>query len=153
MKTMNLFNSTVDEVSIVYHNTVRACDRKKISNSASAYDILRSIWNDQIDLYESFYILMLNRANKVLGYRCISQGGVSGTVVDPKAIFQAALLCNASSLILSHNHPSGTLTPSEADERITKKLKAAGEFLEIAVLDHLIIGDDTFYSFADEGRL
>jgi DNA repair protein RadC len=78
---------------------------------------------------------------------------VSGTVVDPKAIFQAALLANASNVILAHNHPSGTLTPSEADERITKKLKAAGELLEIHVLDHLIIGDDQFFSFADEGRL
>lgn len=153
MKTMNLFNSTVDEISIVYHHTVRPSERKKVNSSSSAHEILRSIWNDQVELYESFYILLLNRANKVLGYRLISQGGVSGTVVDPKAIFQAALLANASSIILAHNHPSGTLTPSEADDRITKKLKAAGEFLEISVLDHLILGDDQFYSFADEGRL
>jgi DNA repair protein RadC len=153
MKTMNLFNSTVDEINIVYHHTVRPSERKKITNSSSAYEILRDIWNDQVELYESFYILLLNRANKVLGYRLISMGGVSGTVVDPKAIFQAALLANASNVILAHNHPSGTLTPSEADERITKKLKAAGELLEIHVLDHLIIGDDQFFSFADEGRL
>jgi len=150
---MNLFNSTVDEISIVYHNSVRPSERQKISNSSNAHEILRNLWNDQIDLYESFYILLLNRANKVLGYRCISQGGISGTVVDPKAIFQAALLTNASNIILAHNHPSGTLIPSEADEMITKKIKAAGEFLEIQVLDHLILGDDSFFSFADEGRM
>ncbi len=153
MKTMNLFNSTVDEVSIVYHPTVRPSERQKINSSSSAHEILRCIWNEQIDLYESFYILLLNRANKVLGYRCISQGGVSGTVVDPKAIFQAALLANASSIILAHNHPSGSLIPSDADEKITRKIKSAGEFLEITVLDHLILGEDHFFSFADEGRL
>ena len=150
---MNLFNSSVAEVSIVYHNTVRPSERQKITKSNDAFDLLKSIWNDQIDLYESFYILLMNRANKVLGYRCISQGGVSGTVVDPKAIFQAALLANASNIILAHNHPSGTLVPSEADERITKKLKLAGEYMEIQVLDHLILGDESFYSFADDGRL
>jgi len=153
MKTQNLFNSTVDEVSIVYHNSVRPSERQKVTNSQSAHEILRNIWDDQIELYESFYILFLNRANRVLGYRCISQGGVSGTVVDPKAIFQAALLANASSIILAHNHPSGNTTPSEADEKITRKIKSAGEFLEIQVIDHLILGEDSFCSFADDGRM
>ena len=153
MQTLNLFNSTVAEVSIVYHNSVRPSERRKVTNSSSAYEILRGIWNQQIDLYESFYVLLLNRANRVLGYRCISTGGVTGTVVDPKAIFQAALLANATNIILAHNHPSGVITPSEADEKITQKVKAAGEFLDIHVLDHLILGDDHFYSFADDGRL
>ena len=153
MKTMNLFNSTVAELSIVYHNSIRPSERQKVTNSASAYEILRNIWNDQIDIYESFYILLMNRANRVIGYRCISTGGVSGTVVDPKAIFQAALLTNATNVILAHNHPSGTLIPSDADEKITQKIKSAGLFLEIQVLDHLILGDDRFYSFADEGRM
>ena len=153
MQTLNLFNSTVAEVSIVYHNSVRPSERRKVTNSSSAYEILRCIWNQQIDLYESFYVLLLNRANRVLGYRCISTGGVTGTVVDPKAIFQAALLANATNIILAHNHPSGVITPSEADEKITQKVKAAGEFLDIHVLDHLILGDDHFYSFADDGRL
>ncbi len=153
MKILNLFNSTVDEVSIIYHNSVRPSERQRVSNSQSAHEILRNIWNDQFELYESFYVLFLNRANRVLGYRCISQGGVSGTLVDPKAIFQAALLSNASAIILSHNHPSGNLTPSEADTRITNKIKSAGEFLEIQVIDHLILGEDRFYSFADDGRI
>jgi DNA repair protein RadC len=153
MKTMNLFNSTVSEVSLVYRNQVRACDRRKITSSRDACETFRTIWNDQIELYESFYVLFLNRANHVVGFRCISQGGVTGTVVDPKAIFQAALLTNASSIILSHNHPSGVLTPSEADIRITRKLKEAGGVLEINVLDHLILSDETYYSFADEGAM
>lgn len=153
MKTMNLFNSTVDEVSIVYHNSVPSAERQKVKSSNDAFEILRNIWNDQYELYESFYVLFLNKANKVLGFRCISQGGVSGTVVDPKPIFQAALLTNASNIILSHNHPSGNLIPSEADERITKKLKSAGEILEIQVLDHLILGEDRYFSFADDGRI
>ena len=153
MKTLNLLNSTVDEVSVVYHNSVPPSQRQKINSSRQAFELLRDLWNEQVDLYESFYILMLNRANKVLGYRCISTGGVSGTVVDPKSIFQTALLTNASSLILAHNHPSGNLNPSEADIKITRKLKSAGELLEINVLDHLIIADEGFYSFADEGSI
>lgn len=153
MKTLNLFNSTVDEISIVYHNSVPASERQKVISSKEAFEVLRNIWNDQIELYESFYLLLLNRANRVLGYRLISMGGVSGTVVDPKAIFQAALLANASSIILSHNHPSGSLIPSEADLKLTERIKSAGDALGVTVLDHLILGDGSFYSFADEGRL
>jgi len=153
MKTMNLFNSIASEIGITYHNAVPASQMQKITQSQHAYDVLRSIWNDQIELYESFYVLFMSRANRVLGYRCISQGGVSGTVVDPKSIFQAALLCNASSLILSHNHPSGNMQPSEADSKITTKIKEAGRFLDIDVLDHLIISTDEYYSFADQGQM
>jgi DNA repair protein RadC len=153
MNTLNLFNSTVAEVSIIYHNYVKPSERQKISSASVAHELLRNIWNDQFELYESFYVLLLNKANKVLGYRCISTGGVSGTVVDSKAVFQAALLANASNIIIAHNHPSGMLIPSEADERITKKIKSAGEFLDIHVLDHLILGEDRYFSFADEGRL
>lgn len=153
MKTLNLFNSTVAELSVVYRNSVSPSERQKIVNSKSAFEIFENIWNDQINIYESVYLLLLNRANKVLGYRCISTGGVSGTVVDPKAIFQAALLTNASSVILAHNHPSGCLTPSEADTKITEKLKSAGSFLEITFIDHLILADGRYYSFADDGRI
>jgi DNA repair protein RadC len=83
----------------------------------------------------------------------ISEGGISGTVVDPKKIFKIALDNHASSIILGHNHPSGNLQPSDADHKITKKIKEAGMMLDVAVLDHLIIGDDRYYSFADEGVL
>ena len=150
---MNLFNSIASEIGITYHNSIPTSEMQKITQSSAAYDLLRSIWNDQIELYESFYVLYMNRANNVLGYRCISQGGISGTVVDPKAVFQAALLANASSLIMAHNHPSGNMQPSEADNKLTKKLIAAGKVLDIDVLDHLILDTNNFYSYADQGQM
>ncbi len=125
--------------------------RNKIRSSRDAYEIFRSTIGDRP--YEEFWILLLNRANKVLKKCNISEGGVSGTVVDPKKIFKISLDSHASSIILGHNHPSGVVTPSEADIRITKKLVDAGNMLEVTVLDHLIIGDDCFYSFSDEGAL
>jgi DNA repair protein RadC len=150
----NLFNSTVAEIEIVYHNSVCVAQMRKVSSSRDAFDILKDIWSDQVAHVEQFYLLMLNKANKVLGYTMISSGGISGTVVDPKLIFQYALKANACSIILAHNHPSGNKQPSEADTRITKKIKDGGTMLDIAVLDHLIITpDDLYYSFADEGTL
>jgi len=153
MKTMNLFNSIAAEIGITYHNSVPASQMQKITQSRQAYELLCSLWNDQIELYESFYVLFLNRANNVLAYKCISQGGTSGTVVDPKAIFQAALLANACSMIIAHNHPSGEIQPSKADEVLTKRLRDAGSFLDINVLDHLIIAQESYYSFADQGMI
>ncbi len=150
----NLFNSSVAEIQIIYHNQVRPADMRKITKSSDAFDILRDIWSDQLEHVEEFYILLLNKANKVLGYKLISQGGISGTVVDPKLVFQTALKANASSMILAHNHPSGNKLPSDADEKITQKCKSAGIFLDITILDHLIVTpDDNYYSFADEGKL
>ncbi|MCX6305145.1 MAG: DNA repair protein RadC [Bacteroidetes bacterium] len=125
--------------------------RDKIKTSRDAFEIFRSTIGDRP--YEEFWIILLNRANKVLKKCNISEGGISGTVVDPKKIFKISLDNHASSIILGHNHPSGLVTPSEADCRITKKLCDAGAMLEVTVLDHLIIGDDTYYSFADEGAL
>ena len=103
--------------------------------------------------YEEFWLLLLNRANRVVRKVKISEGGVSGTVVDPKKIFQICLEQHATSIILGHNHPSGTITPSEADNKITKKIKDCGSLLDVAVLDHIIVGYDRFYSFADEGTI
>jgi len=125
--------------------------KDKITSSRDAYRILHSIIGDLP--YEEFWVLMLNRANKIIKKVRISEGGISGTVVDPKKVFKFSLELHASSIILGHNHPSGLITPSEADMKITKKLVEAGKLLEIAVLDHLIIGQDQFYSFADEGCL
>ena len=125
--------------------------RKKITSSHDAFEIFQSTMGDQA--YESFWIILLNKANKVIGKCNISEGGVSGTVVDPKKIFKMALDNHASSIILGHNHPSGNIQPSEADQKITKKIKDAGFMLDVAVLDHIIIGDDRYYSFADEGTL
>jgi DNA repair protein RadC len=119
-----------------------------------AYNLLIENWDTgKIDFVEQFKVLMLNRANKVLGIFEASTGGVSGTVADPKIIFAAALKSNACSIILSHNHPSGNLKPSEADLRLTKKLKEAGTFMEQPVLDHIIITSESYLSMADEGLL
>ena len=127
-----------------------AC-KVKVTSSKIAYEALRSCISDKP--YEEFWILMLNRSNNLVGKQQISEGGVSGTVVDPKKIFKIALDHHSSGIILGHNHPSGVLTPSDADDRITKKLVNAGQMLEISVLDHIIIGDNGFYSFADEGKI
>jgi DNA repair protein RadC len=125
--------------------------RDKIKTSRDAFEIFRSTIGDRP--YEEFWIILLNRANQVIKKCNISEGGISGTVVDPKKVFKISLDNHASSIILGHNHPSGVVTPSEADCRITKKLHDAGAMLEVAVLDHLIIGEDSYYSFADEGAL
>lgn len=125
----------------------------KVTCSNDAVEVLRSIWSDQIEYREEFIILCLNRANKVLGYSRISSGGTTGTVADPKIIFQIALKSNASSIILAHNHPSGNSKPSESDTKLTDKLKNAGQLLDIPVLDHVILTIESFFSFADEGIL
>lgn len=103
--------------------------------------------------HEEFWILLMNRANKIIGKKNVSKGGVSGTVADAKLIFKPAIEKLASSVILCHNHPSGNLKPSDADLKLTAKLKEAGKCLDIPVLDHLIIGDNAYFSFADEGIL
>lgn len=111
-------------------------------------------WNsDTIEFFEQFKILLLNQSNKVLGIYEVSSGGISGTVVDLRMIFAAALKANAVSLIMVHNHPSGQTRPSEADKQITRKVKEAGSILDIKLLDHLIITPESYYSFADEGAL
>lgn len=125
--------------------------KSKIAASKDVFDIMHPL---MIDLpHEEFWLLILNRANLVIKKEMISRGGVSGTVVDTKIIFKSAIENYASSIIISHNHPSGNLKPSEADIRITKTIKDAGKLMEIPLLDHLIITEAGFYSFADEGIL
>lgn len=149
-----LISNQVTEIQISYKSGVRVSERPKITCSEDAYQILKQNWNpDTIELREEFKILLLNRANNVLGWVDISSGGVSGTVADPKLIFSVALKANACGIILAHNHPSGNLKPSEADISLTTKLKQCGILLEISVLDHLIITEDSYFSFADEGMI
>lgn len=125
--------------------------RQKITSSL---DIFNHIRPHLMDLpHEEFWVILLNRANVVMQKIAISSGGVAGTVADPKMIFKAALDHLASAIILVHNHPSGNLTPSQADINLTKKLKEAGQFLDLPVLDHVIFSNDGYYSFADEGML
>jgi len=123
----------------------------QVTSSKDAVEIFQPILGDH--LHEEFWILFLNRANRIIGKQAVSTGGMSGTVVDPKIIFKAALDNKASSIILCHNHPSGNIKPSEADIRLTKNLLEAGRVLEISVLDHVIVTQDAFFSFADEGMM
>lgn len=126
-------------------------DKPKISKSQDAYQLFQS---DLIDIpHEEFWILLLNRANKVIAKRRISHGGVTGTVADPKIIFKFAIEELASGIILAHNHPSGNLAASQADLDLTKKISAGARLLEMHVLDHLIIAGQKYFSFADEGLI
>jgi DNA repair protein RadC len=126
-------------------------EKPKVTTSRDAYEILK---RDLLDIpHEEFWVLLLNRANRVIRKHQVSQGGVSGTVADPKIIFKSALEELACGIILAHNHPSGNLKASQADIDLTRKLKDAGKLLEIQVLDHVIIAGQKYYSFADEGML
>ncbi|MFH0866989.1 MAG: DNA repair protein RadC [Bacteroidota bacterium] len=128
-----------------------ALNKKKISASKDVYDIFNPTLSDSA--YEEFWILLLNRANKVIDKHCISEGGLTGTVADPSKIFKIAIENKAVGIILCHNHPSGNISPSESDNNITRKLKEGGKLLDISVLDHIIIGDEKYFSFADEGLI
>jgi DNA repair protein RadC len=128
-----------------------AREKKKITCSRDVFELIQSKLSD--NHYEAFWIILLNRANNVLKEVNISEGGLSGTIADPKKIFKMALDNHAASIILCHNHPSGNIKPSEADIKLTKKLKEAGNLLEISILDHLIVGEENYFSFADEGMI
>ena len=154
LKAIQLSIFNVAEVQLTYKNIVPASQLPKISSSKEAYEILKQNWNpDSISYYEEFKILLMNRANAVLGILAISKGGISGCVTDVRIVMQAALKSNSSGLICCHNHPSGSLNPSESDSKITRKIKDAGNLLDIPLLDHLIITAEDYYSFADQGLL
>ena len=122
---------------------------QKITSSKAVYEVMQPIIGELP--HEEFWVLFLNNSNKILFKTQLSKGGLTGTVVDTRIVFKIALEQNATSIILSHNHPSGKLQPSEADIQITKKIKSAGQQLDIPVLDHIIITERGYYSFADEG--
>lgn len=128
-----------------------ALEKPSIKNSQIAYECFYAHLSD-LD-HEQFWIMLLNNANKVIKLEKIGVGGMTGTTADPKKIFKSALENNAASVMLCHNHPSGNIFPSNADKQITNNLVKAGQFLEIKILDHIIIGNDNYFSFADEGLL
>ena len=126
-------------------------EKPKIVSSLDAFNIIKG---DLIDLpQEEFWVLLLNRANRVIKKKRVSEGGVSSTVADPKIIYKMALEDLASGIIVAHNHPSGNLAASKSDIDLTKKLKEAGKFLEVQLLDHLIVANQKYFSFADEGLI
>ena len=144
-------NLKVAEVQLSYKTTVKASERPQINSSIDVYKVLQENWNyEVIEFIEEFKVLLLNRANRVIGIVPISVGGTAGTIADPKVIYVSALKANAASIILAHNHPSGNLKASHADIELTKKLKNAGLFLDLPILDHVILTKDGFLSFADE---
>ena len=146
--------NTVSEVELVYKSKVKPSERPQIKTSKESYQLLLKSWDsNRIEFVEQFKVILMNRANRVLGIYELSTGGVTGTVADIKLVFMAALKANACSLIVSHNHPSGNLKPSMADEELTRKIKAAGTVLEIKVLDHVIVTTEGYFSFADEGMI
>jgi DNA repair protein RadC len=126
-----------------------AVELKKITSSKIIFEIMQPIIGELP--HEEFWIIYMNNSNKVIAKSQLSKGGITGTLVDVRIVFKSALEMGATALILCHNHPSGTLIPSDADKQITRKLKLAGDSLEIKVLDHLIITENSYFSFADEG--
>ena len=120
--------------------------------AAAAFEIFSAVL-PSFEHIEYAYVMLLNRSNRLLGVKQLSMGGISGTVIDPKIVFQTALKANASCIILAHNHPSGEIVPSEQDNSLTSKLKSAGEFLDLPLLDHLILTQDKYFSYKDEGRI
>lgn len=129
--------------------SAEARERKTITSSKDVFEQIYALTSDLH--YEKFWVILLDQANKIIRTVEVSEGGITGTVADPKKIFKLALEGNACNIILCHNHPSGQLKPSDADIKITERMKKSGEILDIRVLDHIIIGADAYYSFNDEG--
>jgi len=155
METQNAKSHVqVAEIQLTYKTSVKPSQRPKIVTSKDAYEIFLTTWEaSRIEFVEQFKVMLLNRANRVLGIVEISTGSSSGTVADPKIIFASALKANASSLIMAHNHPSGNLAPSQSDIQLSRKVREGGKYLEIQVLDHIIITEEGFLSMADEGLM
>jgi len=133
---------------------VKKSELYKIVTSQQGYDLLLKVYDeDTLDWTEEAIILALNRCNKVLGFFRLSSGGVAGCIMDPKIVFTMALKLGASAIIVSHNHPSGNLHPSNQDNQITAKIVECGKILDVTVLDHIIVTDEGYYSYADEGKI
>jgi DNA repair protein RadC len=122
-----------------------------VRTSGEIANYLKAVLKDYT--HEVFAVVFLNRANKIISFQIISTGGLTGTVADPRVILKKAIEAEATSIVLSHNHPSGSLKPSRADEELTQKIKQASTFLDIKVVDHIIVSDEGYFSFADEGLL
>ena len=127
--------------------------KQKLTSSKLSSEFIRQFYSDDIEIYESFFILMLNRANETIGYAKISQGGICGTIVDVKLVAKFVVDSLASGIIIAHNHPSGNLQPSQADIQITNKIKEIVKLLDSTLLDHIILTKESYYSFSDEGKI
>ncbi|MBZ4187661.1 JAB domain-containing protein [Niabella beijingensis] len=151
---IDFLNGQVAEVKLVYKSKVKSGDRLRINDSRHMATTFRNAWNpENIELQEECKIMYLNRANHVLGLYSLSAGGTAGTVIDPKLVLVAALRLNASGIVLCHSHPSGSLSPSCADEFVTEKVRTAAKYFDIRLLDHIILTSDGYFSMADEGLI
>jgi DNA repair protein RadC len=150
---MNL--SKVCEVKLTYKSIIKPLERPKINSSIDVYEILKNHvdFMEDIEFKEKFFVLILNRNNKLMSITKISEGTTTGCLVDVKHVMQTAILQNASGIILAHNHQSGNLYPSQLDRDITFKIKQGANFFDIKVCDHLILTSESYYSFADDGEL
>ncbi len=154
MKKIKMIPSKVSEAKLTYANKIKACNRIKIVCSKDASILLKESWDyDTIDGFETFKAMYLNRANQVLGIVTISTGGIAAALVDPAKVFCGAIKCLAAGIILCHNHPSGSLTPSDADKKLTERMKHAGKILGINILDHIIISREGYRSMTDRGDM
>ncbi|CAA0204902.1 JAB domain-containing protein [Tenacibaculum maritimum] len=142
----------IAEVKVSY--TTNNTEKLRVTDSKTSYNVLLACWNkNTIELQEEFKVLLLNRNNQILGIYPLSKGGTASSIVDVKLLFSVALKCNTHGIILAHNHPSGNLTPSEADKRLTKKIVEASKVLDVAILDHIILSKNNYYSFSDNNIL
>ncbi|MCI0922413.1 JAB domain-containing protein [Sphingobacterium rhinopitheci] len=149
-------NIIVNELSLSYKRSLQLNDPqfKQLNSSTKVSNLLREIWDEgQLEVRESFYLLCFSTGLDLLGYQKISEGGLDAVVVDLRLLFSIALLSRATSIVIAHNHPSGTLKPSQADKILTEKIVQAGELFSIRVNDHIILTESGYYSFRDEGLL
>jgi DNA repair protein RadC len=145
---------SIPEIELSFRYPVSPITLPKITNSSQAYKALISTWDhNRIELIEQFKVLLINRSSRLLGIYELSSGGTNATIADPKLIFAAALKSVASGIILAHNHPSGSLSPSIKDINLTRKIKQGAALLDIEVIDHLILTKESYLSMAEKGLL
>ncbi|MDO5970895.1 JAB domain-containing protein [Flavivirga aquimarina] len=144
---MKTYKTTIPEIKLKKIKT--NFNKAKVSSSSSASEYARQFYHDDLTIYESFFMILLNNANNTIGYVKISQGGITGTLADTRIIAKYAINSLATAVILVHNHPSGTLKPSRADRNITDKIKKTLNIFDCKVLDHIILTETDYYSFAD----
>lgn len=148
-----IFDSVVSEINVTYTNKIKPSERYQVRNSQDIYHLLLTRYESCFEHHEEMWAIYMNNQHKVLGVAKISQGGLAETTADPKIILQIALKANASSIIISHNHPSGDPQPSECDKKITRRLQDGCRYLDMRLCDHVIMSPTGFYSFADSGLL
>jgi DNA repair protein RadC len=152
LNTLFMYSKQKKIISVVSDSGIKI-ESEQIKNSTMSADLARKMYDNDIDVIESFYVMILSRSNKLKHWAKISQGGVSGTFVDVRVICKHVVDCLGSAVIIVHNHPSGNFQPSEQDKQITKKIKQALEIFDVSLLDHLILTEDDHFSFADNGLI